>query len=221
MPEKEDPTTRHRMVVEEIEVSPKPEVIEKPVESPEPVTPPATEEVAVAPEKEIIAPEIPEPKEKKPMSPIFWIIIPGIFILGAILGGIIFYQKGVNKIAVEATPTSTASAQVTNQPSSSPSATIDISKYDVGIFNGSGIAGEAGKAKTLLETAGFSVISTGNAATYDYTKTIIKAKSTIEASVIQKLKDTLSKNYIVGENQTLATSSTTDIQVVVGSSKAE
>jgi outer membrane biosynthesis protein TonB len=175
MPEKEDPTTRHRMVVEEIEVSPKPEVIEKPVESPEPVTPPATEEVAVAPEKEIIAPEIPEPKEKKPMSPIFWIIIPGIFILGAILGGIIFYQKGVNKIAVEATPTSTASAQVTNQPSSSPSATIDISKYDVGIFNGSGIAGEAGKAKTLLETAGFSVISTGNAATYDYTKTIIKA----------------------------------------------
>jgi hypothetical protein len=161
--------------------------------------------------------------EKKPKqnSPVFWILIPGIFILGAILGGVVFYQKGVSSSKSASTPAPSAAATPVSTPVASPSANVDVSSFDVAVFNGSGTAGEAGKVKALLESAGFTVSSTGNAATYDYTKTIIKAKSSVDASVIQKVKDALSGSYAIGDSQTLTSSATADIQVVVGSSKAE
>lgn len=169
------------------------------------------------PKKEIPVKPIQETKQK---SPVFWILIPGFLILGGILGGIVFYQKNATLTPKpSATPQASITVSATPSPSASPSA--KISEFDIAIYNGSGIAGEAGKVKTLLEDSGFSVVSTGNAATYDYTKTIIKAKADIDASVIKKLRDTLSENYVVGEDQTLSSTSTTDIQVVVGSSKAE
>lgn len=244
MPNKEE-GSRHRMVVEEVsEVKPEAEVkveevkptildeaakvssqellsndnvqivnnteeVDKPESTPAspptPVTPPSQSDTSV----------------EKQKSPVAWILIPGIFLLGAILGGVVFYQKGINTINVTESPTPVATATPTATPTASPSAKVDVSKFDVAIYNGSGIAGEASKVKTLLEDAGFSVTSTGNASTYDYTKTIIKAKNTVDEAVLKTLKDALSKSYVVGDNQTLSTSSTTDIQVVVGSSKAE
>jgi hypothetical protein len=160
--------------------------------------------------------EIP-PKPKKRSSLVFWIVIPGIFLLGAIVGGIIFYQRGVSKGQEEVLgPTPAVSAT----PTASPSATFDLSKYTIAVYNGSGIAGEAGKVKTLLTNAGFKVSTTTNAANYDYTKTIIKAKSAVEKAYTDKLNETLLKTYEVDTLQTLATSSATDVQVVVGSTKA-
>lgn len=232
---------RHRMVVEEVEIpakiedSLKPEIIEEEEKI-------SSEELINSDKVQLIdsaeAEDVPTKIEthsthdeirrvqatnnrSKQKSPVFWILIPGIFILGAILGGIVFYQNNVTSNETKTTPTPQAStaAIATTVPSASPSA--KISEFDIAIYNGSGIAGEAGKVKTLLESAGFTVVSTGNAATYDYTKTIIKAKSSIDASVITKLKETLSKNYSVGDSQTLSSSSTTDIQIVVGSSKTE
>ena len=232
-----------RMVVEEVELpaedktetpkeEEKPEVKESIIEETKVETPETKPEETAKPEEEkpeqSVEPPAPvetppvtdEPKKEK--SPVFWILIPGIFILGAILGGIIFYQKQVStdSTATEATSTpqpTTAATTETPSPSSEP----DITEYDIAVYNGSGIAGEAGSVQTLLEDAGFNVVSTGNAATYDYTKTIIKAKSTVEDAVITKLTDALSESYVVGDNQTLSSTATTDIQVVVGSSKAE
>jgi len=158
---------------------------------------------------------------KKSGSPIFWILIPGIFILGAILGGIVFYEKGVGGSNLSPTPIPTAAPVVTVTPTATPSATVDLTKYSVSIFNGSGIAGEAGKAKTLLTTAGFTVGSTANAATYDYTKTLIKAKTTVDTNFVTALSTALGKTYVVDTAQTLATSSADSIQVVIGSSKAQ
>lgn len=227
MPEKEK-IERRRMVVEEVEIpNSDSKTEEKPIiQESKPETP---QDEAKASSQDLISNKIPlvdssAIEVEKQKSPVFWILIPGIFILGAILGGIIFYQKGVNTINVDESPipvTSPTANVATPTPSASPSANVDISKFDVTVFNGSGIAGEAGKVKSLLVDAGFTVTSTGNAATYDYTKTIIKAKSTVSAGVIQKLKDALSKNYLLGDNQTLSSSATTDIQVVVGSSKAK
>lgn len=232
---------RHRMVVEEVEIPSKieetsnTEVIneEAKVSSEELINneniqlseSPASKETSVFEEKTSHSESIKnirEPsKNSKQNSPVFWILIPGIFILGAILGGIVFYQKNTTQKNDSSTPAPKVSSApvATTSPTASPSA--KISEFNIAIYNGSGISGEAGKVKTLLEDAGFTVVSTGNAATYDYTKTIIKAKADIEASVIKKLKDTLSENYVVGEDQTLSSTSTTDIQVVVGSSKAE
>lgn len=243
MPNKDD-HARHRIVVEEVEIpneTEKTEIIsgDANISSQDLTSKEEKEAVVIAetksePQAPVEASPSPisnskpdlgfEPvKARKEKSPIFWILVPGIFILGAILGGVVFYQKGVNTIKVEETPTPSISPDVTQSatpiPSASPSATVDVSKFDIAIYNGSGTPGEAGKAKDILTAAGFSVTSTGNAATYDYTKTIIKAKSTVDASVIAKLKTALSATYSVGDSQTLTPSATTDIQVVVGSTK--
>lgn len=229
MPIKTEEKERKRMVVEEVKsdespkeetkeskVSPKPEIlteaakdtspieIETPTENEKPVTPAST--------------EAPDPKKSSSIA--LWIIIPGIFLLGAILGGIVFYQKGVNK-GEEPIPTPIAGSEASPSPSSSPSASLNLTKYTINIFNGSGIAGEAGKAKTLLTTNGFKVGSTGNAAAYDYTKTIIKAKSTVDSAYTSALSTALGKTYVVDTVQTLASSSADTVQVVIGSSKAQ
>lgn len=234
MPDKEEKKERKRMVVEEVKADETPEVDEKKVETaPEPeiseeaakdkVSTDAgneTEKETVTEEKTTEdVKEYSAPEPRKSSSIALWIIIPGIFILGAILGGIVFYQRGVSSTS-EGTPTSTASPVASPSASASPSATIDLTKYTINIFNGSGIAGEAGKAKTLLTTAGFKVGTTANAATYDYTKTIIKAKSTVEAAYITALSTALGKTYVVDTAQTLATTSADTVQIVIGSSKA-
>ena len=232
MPNKEEPKERKRMVVEEVESV---EAVKK--EEAE-VKPQILDEAAKVSSQELIANNEPqsdhEPQSdrkiqsteekpvetKKQISPVFWIIIPGIFLLGAILGGIVFYQKGVNRGQTEtSTPTSTPTSSTL--PSASPSASIDLTKYTISVFNGSGTAGVASSAKALLTAAGFTVGSTGNAATYNYTKTIIKAKSTVDSSYITALSAALGKTYFVDTAQTLASSSADTVQVIIGSSKAQ
>ncbi|HUC94702.1 MAG TPA: LytR C-terminal domain-containing protein [Candidatus Saccharimonadales bacterium] len=220
MPEK--PIERKRMVVEEVGVSETPISEDKKVHEkvePEILPEAAKDTILTEPEKE------PRPnKRKKSCAIALWIIIPGIFFLGAILGGIVFYQRGVNRgevdVAATPTPSVTTLPVSSTTPSSTPTPTISLSKYSITVFNGSGIPGEAGKAKTLLTTAGFNVGSTSNAATYDYTKTLIKAKSTIEPAFVSALSAALGKTYVVDTPQTLASSSADTVQVVIGSSKA-
>lgn len=171
-------------------------------------------------------PQVQEPyfevKKKKSCSPIFWIIIPGIFILGAILGGIVFYQRGVSPSQTATIITPTPIAGATASPTVTPEPAIDLTKYTINIFNGSGTPGEAGRVKTLLTTTGFKTGTTANAATYDYTKTVIKAKSTVDSAFISALSATLGKNYVVEETTvTINNASPDNVQVVVGSLKAK
>lgn len=230
MPNTEDSKARKKFVVEEVGV---PAATEEKVEiKEETVTLPEAPEVTV-PEVEVPTPEVitevvkpteppilPPDEPKKTSSLALWIIIPGIFLLGAILGGIVFYQKGVSTGPVE-TPMPTETVVASPTPSASPSGSLDLTKYTVAIFNGSGISGEAGRAKTLLTTDGFKTGATANAATYDYTKTIIKAKSTVEATFVTALSEALGKTYVVDTAQTLSSSSADAVQVIIGSSKAQ
>lgn len=149
------------------------------------------------------------------------IIIPGIFLLGALLGGIAFYQKGVSKESEEPTPTPNYNNTVTPAPTTTPEIKLDLTKYPINVMNGSGIPGQAGTVKELLETAGFKVSKTGNAPSYDYTKTVIKAKADVPTEFITKLSESLGKSYVVDTNQSLATSSADSVQVIVGSTKAK
>jgi hypothetical protein len=234
MPDKEETVKRKRMVVEEVAEAPekdeekeaiKPDILDEgaKVSSEELIKEEKEEnkEDEVVKEEAPIEREIqeisPETHRKKSISPVFWIIIPGIFLLGAILGGIVFYQKGINKGQGETSPTPNPVVSVT--PTASPSASINLTKYTVDIFNGSGISGEAGRVKSLLTGAGFKIGTTANAATYGYTKTIVKIKSTIDSDFVSALSTALSKTYIVDTAQTLATSSADDVQVIVGNSK--
>ncbi len=224
---------RKRMVVEEVSAdeSPKEDKMEKETISEPQILEEAAKDTAeiendeeVKKDKEVKkeTPIEESPELKKSPSIVLWIIIPGIFLLGAILGGIVFYQRGVsNGGGASATPTANPSITSQPTPSASPSGTLDLTKYTISVFNGSGIAGEAGKVKTLLTDAGFEVGSTGNAATYDYTKTIIKAKDTVDSDFLSELTKTLGETYEVDSVQSLEESSKDSVQVVVGTTKKE
>lgn len=175
-------------------------------------------EIKVEPKIEDFAP--PGSQIRNGPSPLI-ILIPGVLLLGALLGGIYFYQKNINSIP-EPSPTPVSTITPTVTPSASPSAKLILTKYPVNVQNGSGIPGVAGDAKSLLTKAGFSVSGTGNADNYDYTDTIIKVKSGVPAEFISKLTTTLSGIYKVSsESKTLPDSSKDEVVVIVGSSRSQ
>jgi len=161
----------------------------------------------------------PEKKEVK-FNPL-WILIPGVIVLGLLVGGIFAYEKGLANLRQQAavTPSPLASLSPTVSPSASPAA-INLTQYTLSILNGSGIAGEAGKAKTLLEKVGFKVGTVGNASAYDYSKTIIQAKETVTAGFLSQLKTTLAKTYQMAENETLKSTASQNVVIIIGSTKA-
>lgn len=157
----------------------------------------------------------------------FWVIVPGIVLLGLLMGGIIAYFSGLQKLNPAESNQKVSISEVFPSPtlnplpSASPKAQIDLTQYKIKILNGSGIKGEAGKAKDLLEQAGFVVEAVGNAKTYDYQKTIIQAKAAVEESFLTKLSESLAKTYEMGKNETLKDSEDSAVIVIIGSSKVE
>ena len=168
-------------------------------------------------------------EENKPQKEssfnILWILIPGMLLLGLLIGGIFAYVFGIQKISDSNKPNASDTQNITaeptvsstTKPTASPSA--NLSKYKIKILNGSGIKGEAGKVQTLIEAAGFTVLSTGNAATYDYTKTQITIKTGIDPDFVSTLAATLKKDYQLEDTKTVS-SQTNDVTVIVGNLKA-
>lgn len=244
----DDTKKRKRMIVEEVE-APVTEIKEK-VEELQTITENISQSVEksteveedlakaaeeIVPTEEVKKPQEESTQEEKPQekpepiaptvknnngtNPLI-IIIPGIFLLGALLGGIVFYQRGISGNG-EPTPTPDYSNTITPSPTQTPSASLDLTKYPIKVMNGSGISGQAGVVKDLLVTAGFKVSGTGNAASYDFTKTVIKAKADVPAAFLTQLSEVLSKNYVLDTNQSLATSSANEVEVIVGSTKTQ
>lgn len=156
---------------------------------------------------------------------IFWIILPGIMLLGLLMGGIIAYFSGINKLnSSEASATKKPTPQpiITIEPSPavSPVSKIDLTKYKVKVLNGSGIKGEAGKVQALLEKAGFTIESTGNAGRYDYTNTVIQTKEAVDKAFIDQLEKDLSKTYKLDKSVILKDTEASSVIVIVGSSKS-
>jgi hypothetical protein len=199
--------------------------VERSVEVQEDIAKAAEEVVSQEPverQQPMQAPVVPQIKNSNSVNPLL-IILPGIFLLGALLGGIYFYQKSMTGTAPEQTSAPDYSNSVTPSPTSTPAPTAkaDLTKYPINVMNGSGTPGLAGTVKELLTGAGFKVSATGNAPSYDFTKTVIKAKADVPQEFITKLSETLSKSYVVDTNQALATSSADSVQVIIGSTKAK
>ncbi len=117
------------------------------------------------------------------------------------------------------TPTATPTKTPTAVPSSNPvdSATgLDRSTLAVTVQNGSGVAGAAATAGDYLTGLGYNVVSTGNAATEDFTNVTIQVKST-KTNFLALLKKDLSSKYTVGiTSADLASTSSADALVVIG-----
>jgi LytR cell envelope-related transcriptional attenuator len=139
-----------------------------------------------------------------------------------------FLHSKTKKDTTASTSTTTVVTQMptempTDTPSATPSATIALTptsaksnQLTVQVLNGSGVPGAASKIAASLKSLGYTVASTGNADTFDYTNVVIEVKKS-EASTLTKLKTDLAKDYTIGSTSaTLAASNQTDAIVIVG-----
>lgn len=208
-----------RPVIEEIVVESEPAKAEpKPTKTePEPKAPPV--ESASPP------PDMPIKVESGSRWGLFLIVLVIAFSVVVFAGGLYVYFNGIGNLRGKATPTLEASAVPVESPSTSsgpiasPSATPKaavLSSYKVSILNGSGKIGVASKARAMVEKAGFKVTNVGNAASFDFTNTVIQAKDSVPESVVLELKTALTSGYTVEIGDPLA-SGTYDLVITVGS----
>lgn len=141
--------------------------------------------------------------------------IIGAVVILAVLGGggYYYYQNMQNKTAVEE-----KAVTVTEAPTPTPTPEeVDKAEFTIKILNGSGIAGEAGRAQKLLEDAEFTVDSTGNAKTYDYEETVIQAGADVSDAWIDALTEELENAYTVKASvEDLDEGADTDVVVIIG-----
>lgn len=108
-------------------------------------------------------------------------------------------------------PTPTKTKTPTSSPSSDEKSSIKVS-----ILNGSGESGVAVKASGILKAAGYNVVSTGNADTFDYTGVTIQVKAS-EKQILTDLKSDLSSDYTIGDaTADLSEGQTYDALVIIG-----
>jgi len=174
----------------------------------------------------------PPRKTSSPKRKAFLYVILFLLIIGAAIfaGNYFLSQKTTPEptptptptIEVTPTPTptvepsATPSGKVTPTPSGKVTPTTASKSLEIEVLNGSGISGQAGKVATLLKNAGYTVTSTGNADTFDYTQTVIQIKKS-KNQLATKLKTDLSAEYSVDPKiQTLAETADSDAIVIVG-----
>lgn len=121
------------------------------------------------------------------------------------------------------TPTPTPIPNITTTPTPVPtlnpvdSATgLDRSKLSVIVQNGSGEAGVAGKAESVLKNLGYDVVSTGNADNFNYVNAVIQVKPA-SSDFLSLLKTDLGLSYTIGSNSAdLPDSFSSSALVIIG-----
>ncbi|MDP3998155.1 MAG: LytR C-terminal domain-containing protein [bacterium] len=114
------------------------------------------------------------------------------------------------------TPTPTKKPTPTPVPQKVATTAAELKRQaiSVQILNGSGAAGTAQKAADYLSGFSYTIGATGNAASYDFEKTVIEAKT---ETTLDLLKTDLSAQYEIGTaSATLSSSSPYDAVVTIG-----
>lgn len=160
------------------------------------------------------------------------LILAVLVVGGLVVGGIFFYRsRGATPKAEETDMKDKASQPDEEKPEvleASPTgsitqiqeeeaAAVKLADYAVQVLNGSGIAGEAGNVKDLLEAEGFEKLDVGNADSYDYTDTEVRMKKNTPKEVFETIKSAL-KDYTVVEGDKLEEEKN-DVMVIVGQKK--
>jgi hypothetical protein len=159
-----------------------------------------------------------ETSEPPKSSKVKYIVILIILLVFAVGGYFLISQRNSNPIE------STQEEIITPSPADlkeDVSDEADISIYSVSILNGSGIAGEAANIEDIVTELGLENIKTGNAETYDFEKTTISYKGTVDEKAMSLIEEKISEKYeTVLTNDPLEDSSSFDIIIIVGKSKA-
>ena len=125
----------------------------------------------------------------------------------------------------EATPTpgenmqEGSDAEEKAEPTEEPTPTeADNSDISISVQNGSGVSGAAGEAADVLRGAGYSIASTTNADSSDYTDVTIQIKNSSKTSLSAIEKALTDEGYSVGETSAdLPESTSYDVLVIIGS----
>lgn len=114
----------------------------------------------------------------------------------------------------EGSPTPERPTTPSKAPASTASENSDIS---ISVQNGSGVSGAAAEAADVLKTAGYTISSTGNADSTNYSDVTIQIKNSLRSSLAD-IEEALSDDYTVGETSTdLPESTSYDVLVIIGS----
>ena len=141
-----------------------------------------------------------------------------------IIGAIVFaYFRGIGPFAKfrgqteeSPTPKTTLFSSPSPKAEATPGANLDKSEPKIRILNGSGKAGVASVVKDLLEGKGYKVVVIGNAASFDFERTVLRFKSSF-AKFEEVLTRDLSDNYsVTTAADDLEATDEADIEVVVG-----
>lgn len=157
------------------------------------------------------------PNKKSPLILLFIVFVicgfvVGISILSLLSKNNFKFSSLTSIIKHTPTPTPTTAPTPTQEP-------VNMAKYKISVLNGSGVAGAAAAAKSDLTSAGFTVISTGNASS-NTTQTTVSVKSSVDQATLEKLLQTLAEKYTVSSHtESLSNSDTADIVVTVGTAK--
>jgi hypothetical protein len=148
-----------------------------------------------------------------------WIIIPTALLIGGLVGGLITYFSGLSKLNADnptPSPIPTQTPIVEPTPTATPVSTFKKDELKIQVLNGSGVSGAAGKAKTLLETAGYKNVDTGNASMSDLSQTEIAIKSDKKDYLDTVIKDIAKSYSAIEATKPLAASSKFDIVITIG-----
>ena len=171
--------------------------------------------------------EVTEKKKGPGFFKVFLIILTILSLVAVIAGGIYYYQKNIagndnNEVTNEAAPTvaDVSPSPVPTETPASEESKVDYTKYTLQILNGSGIPGEAGKAKDLLNDLDFKSVVTANADNYDYKDTVVSLKDGVSDQVFAEVKKLLGSTYTLeSKAESASTSSKYDVIVTVGTRK--
>lgn len=116
--------------------------------------------------------------------------------------------------AVVSTPTPTPEP---TEPPPTPTPTIEVKREEVSVrvLNGTGVAGQAGVIKSLLESKGYEDITTGNAASYDYLQSEVQVdpeKSYLKEVVAEDIASSIGSPAFVDQTGTPSA----DVIIVIG-----
>ncbi|MEN9407999.1 MAG: transcriptional regulator LytR [Candidatus Parcubacteria bacterium] len=145
----------------------------------------------------------------------------GILLGLLVFGGLILYESYGGKIGSMTGSLMSPSPTPTKTPPPTPTqAVLNPAEYQIQILNGSGVSGAAGDVETLLNDAGFTQTSTGNASEYGFTDTEIAMKSDVPKALFGKLKSTLT-GYSVVDVTALPSDGEYDVVITVGTTSDE
>lgn len=132
------------------------------------------------------------PEDKKSFNfKIFFILFLVLLLIGIGFWFMMIRNKSL-QTTTEETPTPVE--EITETATPTPE-TINRKNVKLQILNGSGISGAAGKLQGVLESAGYSQITVGNADSYSFTTTLVVFDKTVSQDIRDDITDELEKLY--------------------------